>query len=53
MLMTYVLPLLAIVVLCGFWAVFQIWLFKHDPDAKRRSQKCGGCGRREECKGGG
>lgn len=49
MLTTYALPLLAVIALCAFWAIFQIWLFKHDPDAKRRSQKCGGCSRKNEC----
>ncbi|MDH3756693.1 MAG: hypothetical protein OEV10_04735 [Gammaproteobacteria bacterium] len=46
---SYLLPLLAIVALCAAWAVFQQWLAVHDPDAKRRSLKCGGCGRRDEC----
>ena len=49
MLTTYILPLLAIVALCAFWAIFQTWLFRHDPDAERRSLKCGGCGRKDEC----
>jgi hypothetical protein len=46
---SYLLPLLAIVALCAAWAVFQQWLAAHDPDAKRRPLKCGGCGRRDEC----
>ena len=46
---TYIFPLLAIIALCAFWAVFQLWLSKHDPDAKTQSAKCGGCGRRDEC----
>ena len=49
MLTTYIVPLLAVVALCAFWAIFQLWLFKHDPDAERRSLKCGGCGREDEC----
>ena len=49
MLTNYILPLLAVVALCAFWAIFQTWLFKIDPDAKRRSQKCGGCSRQDEC----
>jgi len=49
MLTTYIYPLLAVVSLCAFWAIFQTWLFKHDPDAERRSLKCGGCGREDEC----
>ena len=53
MLTTYLLPLLAVAALCAFWAIFQVWLFKHDPDAERRSQKCGGCGRKDECDSGG
>jgi hypothetical protein len=46
---TYLLPLLAIVALCAAWAVFQQWLAAHDPDAKRRSLKCGACSRKDEC----
>lgn len=46
---SYLLPLLAIVALCAAWAVFQLWLTKHDPDAKRRSLKCGSCSRRDDC----
>ncbi|NCF15582.1 MAG: hypothetical protein GWP62_09765 [Gammaproteobacteria bacterium] len=49
MLTTYILPLLAVVALCAFWAIFQLWLSRHDPDAERRSLKCGGCGRQGEC----
>ena len=46
---TYFFPLLSVVALCAFWAIFQVWLFKHDPDAEQRSQKCGGCSRKNEC----
>ncbi len=46
---SYLLPLLAIVALCAAWAVFQLWLDKHDPDAKRRSLKCGACSRKDDC----
>jgi len=46
---TYLFPLLAMVLLCAFWAVFQVWLARHDRDAKTRSLKCGGCGRQDEC----
>lgn len=49
MLTTYAMPLFAVVALCAFWAVFQTWLFKHDPDAEHRSLKCGGCGNQGEC----
>ena len=45
----YFLPLLAIVLLCAFWALFQQWLWRMDPDVKQRSLKCGGCGRRGDC----
>jgi hypothetical protein len=31
-------------------AIFQLWLEKHAPDVKTRSQKCGGCGRQDECR---
>jgi len=40
---TYFLPLLAVVVLCASWAVFQLWLAKHDPDSVSRSTTCGNC----------
>jgi hypothetical protein len=46
---SYFLPLLAIVLLCAFWALFQQWLSQTDPDVKEHSLKCGGCGRRGEC----
>ena len=49
MAMTNLFALLAVVALCAFWAIFQLWLEKHDPDAQTRSQKCGGCGRKDEC----
>jgi hypothetical protein len=49
MLSTYLLPLLAVSALCAFWAIFQTWLFKHDPDAEHRSLKCGGCSRKKAC----
>jgi hypothetical protein len=49
MMTTYIFPLLSIIALCVFWAIFQLWLSKHDPDAKTRSAKCGGCGRKDEC----
>ncbi|MBT8109494.1 MAG: hypothetical protein KJO27_02100 [Gammaproteobacteria bacterium] len=48
--MTYFLALLALVLLCGLWAIFQLWLARHDPDAKARSLKCGGCSRQDECR---
>jgi hypothetical protein len=49
MMTTYFLPLLALIALCAFWAIFQSWLSRHDPDAKARSLKCGACARKEEC----
>jgi len=49
MLTSYLLPLLAVILLCAGWASFQIWLSRHDPDAKARSLKCGGCGRKDDC----
>ena len=51
MLTTYLFPLLAVIALCAFWAVFQMWLYKHDPEATRRSLKCGGCNRQDKCGG--
>lgn len=47
----YLVPLLAIIALCAFWAVFQLWLARHDPDAARRSLKCGNCGCEKQCDG--
>ena len=40
---TYIISLLGLVALCVFWAVFQLWMDKHDPDAHKPSAKCGGC----------
>lgn len=45
----HLVPLLAIVGLCAFWAIFQLWLFKHDPDAERRATKCNGCNCERPC----
>ena len=39
----YLVPLLAIAVLCAGWAVFQLWLSKHDPELAARANKCGNC----------
>ena len=41
--MTYVYALLGLVVLCVFWAVFQLWLGTKDPETAERGNKCGGC----------
>ena len=41
--MNYLVPLLVIVALCAGWAVFQLWLSRHDPDVAERMQKCGNC----------
>jgi len=41
--MTYVIGLLAMVALCGAWAVFQIWLSRHDPEANQCLRRCGDC----------
>ncbi|MBT8087792.1 MAG: hypothetical protein KJO46_07125 [Gammaproteobacteria bacterium] len=46
---SHLVALLAVVALCAFWALFQQWLSQVDPDAEKRSLKCGGCGRRDEC----
>ena len=40
---THIFSLLGLVALCVFWAVFQLWLKKKDPDAAERPAKCGGC----------
>ena len=40
---SYLIPLLAVVALCAAWAVFQLWLSRHDPEANQRLRKCGDC----------
>jgi len=45
--MTYIFSLLGLVALCVFWAIFQQWLSKQDPDGQERPAKCGGCD--EQC----
>lgn len=40
---TYFIPLLAFIGLCVFWAVFQLWLARTDPEAAERGNRCGGC----------
>ncbi len=47
----YLVALLALVILCGLWAVFQQWLRRHDPDAEARSLNCGACERQSDCGG--
>ena len=49
MMTTYFFPLLSVIALCAFWAIFQVWLTRHDPDAETASRKCGACGRQDEC----
>jgi len=44
---TYIFSLLGLVALCVFWAIFQQWLSKQDPDGQERPAKCGGCN--EQC----
>ena len=39
----YLVALLAIVVLCAGWGIFQLWLSKHDPELAERANKCGNC----------
>ncbi len=53
MMTTYFFPLFAVIALCAFWAIFQVWLPRLDPDAKSRPLKCGGCGQQDECHGAG
>ena len=47
--LTYLLALLSVVGLCVFWAVFQLWLSKHDPGVEKRSLKCGACACEDDC----
>jgi hypothetical protein len=51
--LNYAYSLLAVVLLCAFWAVFQQWLARRDPDTASRAQKCGGCNRRDKCEASG
>jgi hypothetical protein len=39
----YLLPLLAVAVLCGAWGVFHLWLARRDPELAERANKCGNC----------
>ena len=39
----YLVPLLAIALLCGGWGVFHLWLAKQDPELAERANKCGNC----------
>ena len=41
--MSYLAGLLTFIALCAGWAVFQVWLSKHDPEANQRLRKCGEC----------
>jgi len=47
--LTYLIALLAVVALCAFWALFQVWLSRHDPDGEKRPLKCGACGCEKDC----
>jgi hypothetical protein len=40
----HVLAILALVVLCGAWVLFQRWLGRVDPDGQTIEDRCGGCG---------
>ena len=46
---TYLYVLIAFIALCVFWAGFQLWLTKHDPELGKRSLKCGNCGCDKQC----
>jgi hypothetical protein len=41
--MSQLLGLLAFIVLCAGWAVFQVWLSRHDPEANQCLRNCGSC----------
>ena len=45
----YLYILFAFIALCAFWAVFQVWLAKQDPELAQRSLKCGNCGCEKQC----
>ena len=47
--MTYLYILIAFIALCAFWAGFQIWLGKQDPELAKRALKCGNCGCDKQC----
>ena len=42
--MNYLIALIAVIALCAAWAVFQIWLSRHDPEANQCLRRCGDCG---------
>ena len=46
--LTYLLVLIGLALLCGGWALFQLWLEKQDPDkAEGYKPGCGACARRD------
>lgn len=47
--LNYLIGLAAIVILCGGWAVFQVWLSRHDPEAAGRINRCGNCSCERHC----
>ena len=46
--MRYALAILALVVLCGLWVLFQQWVAKRMPEAPGIGRRCDGCSR-EHC----
>ena len=47
--MKYLLALLAVVLLCAGWAIFQLWLSRHDAETAQRLNKCGNCSCDKQC----
>jgi hypothetical protein len=46
--LTYLLVLIGLALLCGGWALFQLWLGKRDPDKAGGYQPgCGACSQRD------
>jgi hypothetical protein len=47
--MNYLLALIIFVALCAAWALFQLWLSRHDAELAERLNKCGNCSCDEQC----
>jgi hypothetical protein len=41
--MNYLIILLAVVLLCAGWGMFQLWLSRHEPELAERANSCGNC----------
>ena len=47
--MNHLLALIIFVGLCAAWALFQLWLSRHDAEVAERLNKCGNCSCDKPC----